>query len=200
MIAAGSLSWYTARASGLVAWGLLAFGVFLGLALSTKVMGRKPTAPWLLDLHRFTGGLSVLFVLVHIGALMTDRFVHFGLEEVLIPLTSSYRPWSVAAGTVALYLLVAVQLTSLAMRKIPRRWWKAVHSCSFLLFLVTTAHVLGSGTDVVNPATRIVAVGLLFGFVFLVSYRWLAPSRSERRTTGRTMPVPTSARTRDIAS
>ena len=33
------LLWYTARASGLVAWALLSAGVLWGLALSTKVLG-----------------------------------------------------------------------------------------------------------------------------------------------------------------
>ena len=56
------LLWYTARASGLVAWALLSAGVLWGLALSTKVLGPRPRPSWMLDLHRFLGGAAVAFV------------------------------------------------------------------------------------------------------------------------------------------
>ena len=55
------LFWFTARASGIVAWGLAAASVVWGLALSTRLLGRRPRPGWLLDLHRFLGGLALSF-------------------------------------------------------------------------------------------------------------------------------------------
>ena len=41
-------------------------------------------------------------------------------SEILVPLTSSYRPVAVAWGVVSLYLLAAVELTSLARKHLPK--------------------------------------------------------------------------------
>lgn len=172
-----SLAWFVARATGIIAWLLLCGGVFLGVMTSTRVLGPRPRPRWLLDVHRFTGGLSVAFVGVHVSGLLADHYVPFGWRDVLLPLASGYRPWAVAAGIVAMYLLVAVQATSMAMRWMPRRWWRAVHVSSFALFGITAAHVFTAGTDAVNRAIR--ATGLLLGamFVVLVVYRAVRPVR-----------------------
>ena len=54
------LSWYIARSSGIVSWILLTASVMWGLLLSARVL-YKATAPgWLLDLHRYLGGLSIV--------------------------------------------------------------------------------------------------------------------------------------------
>src|SRR4051794_15679086 len=110
------LWWYTARASGLVAWALLNAGVIWGLALSTKVLGPKPRPSWMLDLHRFLGGAAVAFVGVHVGGILLDTYTHFGLVDVLVPLTAQWKPTAVAWGIVAMYLLLAVEITSLLRR------------------------------------------------------------------------------------
>ena len=76
--------WYLARATGVMAWGLSTAAVLWGLFLHTRALGKNPTAPWLLDLHRHLGGLTVLFVLAHMSALVADSFVHFGWSELLM--------------------------------------------------------------------------------------------------------------------
>ena len=53
------LAWYVARAAGIVAWALVSGAVVWGLLLSTRVLRGRPTPRWLLDLHRFLGGLAV---------------------------------------------------------------------------------------------------------------------------------------------
>ena len=110
----GTFPWYVARASGLVGWGLLAAATLWGLALSTKVLGKRPRPNWLLDLHRWLGGVALIFTGVHVVALLADQYVHFGLTAVLVPLASKWHPVALAWGVVAFYLLVAVELTSLA--------------------------------------------------------------------------------------
>lgn len=138
--------WYTARAGGIVAWALASLAVIGGLQLSTRLL-RKPAPSWVLDIHRFLGGLSVAFVGVHILGLAADQFIGFGPEDFLVPFVSSYEPAAVGLGVVAMYLLVAIELTSLAMRRMPRRTWHAVHLTSFVVFIVATVHGLTVGTD-----------------------------------------------------
>jgi len=144
-----ALPWYVARAAGLIGWALLTASVVWGLAISTKAkaFGRRPRPAWTLDLHRFFGGLALIFTAVHVGAILVDTYVNFDLLSVLVPFASSWRPTAVAWGVVALYLLLAVELTSLARSRIPRRWWRAVHFASFPLFAMATVHALTAGTD-----------------------------------------------------
>jgi DMSO/TMAO reductase YedYZ heme-binding membrane subunit len=147
--------WYVARAGGLLSWVLLAAGVVWGLALSSRVFGRRPRPAWLLDLHRYLGGLAVTFVGVHVAAIALDTYVHFGLADVLVPFAGSWHPAAVAWGIVAMYLLLAVELTSLIRARLPLRVWRQVHYLSFPLFVLATVHALSAGTDRTNPAMQL---------------------------------------------
>jgi predicted ferric reductase len=139
--------WYTARAGGIVAWALMALGVLWGLALSTKVLNGKPRPNWILDLHRFIGGLAVVFTGVHVVGIVADSYVHFGLTDVLVPFTGDWHPVAVAWGIIGAYFLVAVEITSLLRRRLSKRVWRATHFLSFPLFVLTTVHALSAGTD-----------------------------------------------------
>ena len=52
---------------------------------------------------------------------------------------------AVAWGIAGLYLLVAIQLTSWFMRRLPRRLWHAIHLGSFPLFAFATVHGFTAG-------------------------------------------------------
>ncbi len=142
--------WLTARATGIVAWAVLSLSVVLGAALSTRALGRRPTPAWLQDLHRGSGGLAITFTLVHLAALVADTYVHVDLADLLVPLVSDWKPWPVAAGVVAFWMLVAVEGTSLARRRIGVAWWRRVHVTSFALWVLATVHLLTAGTDASN--------------------------------------------------
>jgi predicted ferric reductase len=150
-----TLLWYTARASGIVTWALLAASVLWGLALSTRVLRGRPRPAWLLDLHRFLGGAAFIFLAVHVVTIMLDTYVHIGLVDVLVPLTGTWRPGAVAWGIVAMYLLVAVELTSLARARLPKRVWDTSHYVAFPLFLFASVHALTAGTDRSSAALRL---------------------------------------------
>src|ERR1700738_4915128 len=158
-IMSGTLPWYVARASGLVAWALLAGSVVWGLLMSSKVMRGRVKGSWLLDLHRWLGGLALVFTGVHVGAIMADTYVHFGLASVLVPLAAHWHPVAVAWGVASLYLLAAVGLTSLLRRHLKHRLWRRVHFLSFPLFVASTIHGLSAGTDGCTPMA-IIAAGL----------------------------------------
>ena len=61
-----------------------------------RALGDKPKAPWLLDLHRHLGGLTVLFTGLHMAALVADSYAQFGLADLLVPFASEWRPGAVA--------------------------------------------------------------------------------------------------------
>ena len=147
MFGTTQLWWYTARSSGIIAWALLALSVLWGLALSTKVFGKRPRPNWLLDLHRFLGGLAVVFTVIHVAAIVLDGFVEFGAIDILVPFASEWKPVAVAWGIIAMYALLAVEVTSLLRRKLSKQAWRAVHYLSFPLFALASIHLLAAGTD-----------------------------------------------------
>ena len=173
--------WYLARATGIVAWSLLTLSMTWGLMLRTRILNGRPTPRWLLDLHRFLGGLSVVFVALHLAGLVADSYTYFGPAELFVPFASSWRPGAVALGVVALYLLAAVEVTSLLMRHLPRRWWRAVHMSSFATFLLSTLHTVTAGTDARNSLLILAVNVAVAAVLFLVLVRLLAPGRARGR-------------------
>ena len=177
--------WYLARATGFVAWGLLSLSVISGLLFSTRLTHGRPTAAWLLDLHRFLAGAGVVFTGLHLLGLVADSYTHFGAVALLVPFGSSWKPGAVALGVVALYLLAAIEITSLLMRRLPRRLWRAVHAASFGLFWTTTFHLLLAGTDTANPVAGWIVNVVAATVAFLTLVAVLSPGGPSRRRTPR---------------
>ncbi len=147
MIAVEKLAWYVARSSGIVAWATVTASILWGLTLSSRLVRKRGVPAWLLDLHRYLGTLSLVFVVVHLGALWADNFVYFGWSELFVPMKSPWKTGAVAWGIVAFYLLVAIQITSWLMRRMPRRIWHAIHLTSIGLWISATVHTFLAGQD-----------------------------------------------------
>jgi predicted ferric reductase len=175
------LWWYAARATGLVGWGLCTLSVLWGLTLSTRLLGKRAAPAWLLDLHRFLGGLATIFVAVHLGALVADTYVHLGPAELLVPLASAWKPGPVAWGIAAFYLLVAVEIPSLARRRLPVRVWRMVHMTSLPLWALATVHLLTAGTDIGNPLVQWAVLLSTAAVLFTTLVRVLSPRSAVRK-------------------
>lgn len=187
------LWWYLARAGGLTSWWLLSATVVWGLLVSTRVLGPRPARARLLDLHRFLSGLSLAFLTLHLLGLIADSWVDIGLLQILFPFTSDYRPVAVAWGVTALYLLAAIQSTSLLKDRIPHRWWRYVHTTTFALFVLTAVHALAAGTD--KATVRWTALALVAAVAFLAIYRLLIGRRTDTDGSG-SAPATTGANPR----
>ena len=170
-----NLTWDAARAGGLVAWGLSTASVAWGLALSTRLLRRRPWPAWLLDLHRFLGGLAVIFTLLHVGALLVDHVVGFEVADVLVPFASTWHPVAVAWGVIAFYLLLAVELTSLARRWVGRTWWRRIHLLSFGVFALGTIHAVSAGTDTTSAIAVAGIAGASLPVALLLGRRFGPP-------------------------
>lgn len=191
--------WYVARSAGMVAWALLTASVLWGLALSTRsVPNRRPA--WLLDLHRWLGGLTLAFVGLHMVALVADSTVQLGPAAILVPGFSPYRPLAVSWGVIAAWALVAVQATSQARQRLSRRAWKAIHLSSYGAFALSTLHAFTAGTDAGTTLVRATGVLGVAGVVLATAWRIVdevirssSPARTAPRghlIHGPTAPVP----------
>ena len=109
------------RGSGIVAWLMLTASVIWGVVLSTKAFPEQRRPAWLLDLHRWLGGLAVSFVAIHLIALVADSYAHFTLTDLAVPFASDWKPGAVAFGVLAAWLLIAVELRSVLAHVLARR-------------------------------------------------------------------------------
>ncbi|NLA34675.1 MAG: ferric reductase [Actinobacteria bacterium] len=173
--------WYLTRSSGIIAWLMLTATVIWGILLATKAFPNQRRPAWLLALHRWLAGLTLSFLAIHLVALVADSYASFGLADLTVPFASDWKPGAVALGVIAMWLLVAVELTSLAMRRLPRRFWRAVHLSSYVTFWLTSMHAAFAGTDATSWLYRGGAAASILAVAWALMYR-LANRRAVRRS------------------
>ena len=144
--------WMVIRASGLVAYGLLAASVILGLAVSSRLFGRTVPPKGVTDTHEALKIASLLATGAHVVALVLHDFVPFGWKEVLVPGASSWEPQAVALGVVAMWGTAVVTLSFYVRALIGRRAWRVLHYGAFGMFVAALLHGVAAGTDTQAPA------------------------------------------------
>ena len=171
-----AVTWDTARAGGLISYVLLTTAVCLGLVLRNRWQSTRWPRLVTNELHGYVSLLALVFIAVHVVAVAVDPFTHFGLSAVLVPFASHYRPVWMGLGIVALYLLLAVWVSSRLRRRIGHRLWRRIHVLAFAVYLAATLHGLGTGSD-----TRTIWGGALYTTSValvgsLLAVRLLAPA------------------------
>ncbi len=156
MLLGATVTWYVARAGGLMAFALLTVSVLVGLALS----GRARLERWprfaLEDVHRFAGLLAGCFVALHVLVLLVDDFVPFSFSQLIVPGASSYRPVATAVGVIAAELLLALAVTNVLRRRLPHPLWRTAHMLNLGVWALALAHGIAAGSD----SASVWAVGL----------------------------------------
>src|SRR5438874_1356258 len=143
-----TVTWDVARAGGFTAYALLTLTVAVGLMLSGQL--QSPSRwPRLLnsELHNFLTLLSTIFLVVHVLAVWVDPFTNFGWNEVFIPFASHYRPVWMALGIVALYLGIAIGVSTWLRPHIGYTWWRRLHVLTLGIFALAAIHGIGTGSD-----------------------------------------------------
>ena len=103
--------------------------------------------------------------------------------DVFVPWGGTYRPIYLAAGAIAVDLLLAVGLTSLARARLSDRAWRVVHLLAYPSWAASVAHTVGIGTDMATPWLRVLVVGCVgvvvaVGVTRLALVRRMAPGRA----------------------
>jgi len=173
--------WYASRATGLVSLLLLSLVVMLGILVNRQ--GRLPGLPSfaVTGLHRSLSLLSVLFIAVHVATAIIDPYVSIGLAAVVIPFVSAYMPFWLGLGAVALDLIAALILTSLARAHISRRTWRGIHWLAYAAWPVALVHGIGSSTDLRSGGLLLVAIGSALAVAAAGLWRVTAKAREVPR-------------------
>lgn len=145
------VTWYVARASGIMLYLVLWLSVIGGLGLTTALMDRAAGRGVIFSLHAFTTPLAYGFLALHLLSIAADPTVSFGLKELLVPFASPWRePWT-GFGVLAAGLTVLIGASFSVKRVIGQRAWRALHWLTYPLFGLTLLHGLGAGTDASAP-------------------------------------------------
>lgn len=168
------VAWLVARAAGLVAFGLLTASTWLGLGMSTRILGPKRQKA-LLGWHRTLVWTGLSMLGLHVGALLFDPTLHFGLASVLVPFAAPWHPGAVAAGVVAGWLGLMLAVSFRLRKWIGQKGWRRLHYASFAAFALALGHALFAGTDLHGIGGPILAALALGPTLFLTFVRILQP-------------------------
>jgi methionine sulfoxide reductase heme-binding subunit len=182
--------WYTTRATGLVTLVLFSVVVTLGILVANRVGGDRVGRFEFNELHRSVSIVAVIFLAIHVTTTVVDSYVPTGWLSLIVPLTSRYERWGVAAGAVALDLTLAVWLSSLFKARVKNQSWRFIHWFSWLAFVAAITHAFVTGTDTRSGAG--LALVALCAAVVLVAAIWRYVARPPRAS-GRTALSPLSA-------
>jgi sulfoxide reductase heme-binding subunit YedZ len=173
--------WYASRATGVVSLLLLSLVVMLGILVNRQ--GRLPGLPSfaVTGLHRSLSLLSVLFIAVHVATAVIDPYVSIRLAAVVIPFVSAYEPFWLGLGAVALDLVAALILTSLARAHISRRTWRGMHWLAYAAWPVAFVHGIGSSPDLRSGGLLLVAIGSALAVAAAGLWRMAAAAREVPR-------------------
>ena len=134
---------------GLIATVVLTFNLLLGMLLSTAYR-RSPLwkkLPPILkkvsidDLHNWTAYVVLVLALLHPLLLLPDAALRYRLTDVIFPVHAPHQPFWTVLGSLALYAVIVVILTTQkkVKRRLGFRTWKNIHLISYgtaLLFVV----------------------------------------------------------------
>lgn len=177
-----SIWWDLTRASANVAWVLVLTTILWGVLLTTRVLRGLDRPAWLLDLHKWMGGLTIVFTIVHMLSLIADSYVQFTFLSVLVPFTSDYRSWAVSLGVFGFWLLVIIQVTSLMKKHLSQKVWRGIHMTSYPLYAIIVVHALTAGSDVGTPLYAGFSTALAMTGAAVAGMRWVVGRSASRKS------------------
>ena len=143
--------WIWLRAAGIGAYVALFLSVAWGLVSTTGVVTRRVSKASSNRFHASVATAGLALLGIHLVLLLMHDFVPFDLLDILVPVRSSYRPFGVALGIVAMYALVVVSVTSWVRSRMSTAVWRGVHLLAVPAFILSLLHGVFAGTDTERP-------------------------------------------------
>ena len=140
--------WYSSRAVGVVSLVLFTAVVVLGIATAGRASSTAFPRAAVLRLHRALSITATAFIAVHIATAILDSYVNISYWDIVVPFGSSFDPFWIGLGAVAIDLLIAIGITSAFRRRLSLRAWRAVHLSAYAMWPIALIHGFGvSGGD-----------------------------------------------------
>jgi methionine sulfoxide reductase heme-binding subunit len=176
--------WLMSRASGIVALGLIAASVILGLTMANKLK----RGPRMAGLHEQLSLAGLVAIAIHGVTLLGDPWLHPGLSGITVPFQMGYRTVFTGLGVVGGYLAAALGLSYYIRRRIGSKLWRKVHRFTPVAYVLSLVHAFGAGTDATTPWLRTFMVATMVPIGGLLVLRIAKSLVKDRR------PVPRGLR------
>lgn len=160
--------WYISRASGLIAFILLYLVMFFGLSIRMPLLKRIMKPITSLNIHAWLSVQALMFVFIHGGVLIFDKFINLKVADVTVPFVSDYYKNEIALGIIGMYLMVILILTSYFRNKISHALWRFVHYFNIVLYVAVVIHALVIGTDLKNDVFRYIFLYANFLLILMI--------------------------------
>ncbi|MFN8157567.1 MAG: hypothetical protein U0R68_09120 [Candidatus Nanopelagicales bacterium] len=171
--------WILGRAAGITSYLLLVALSLLGLLLShpRRSQWRRPSSAVRIRAHVSLAVFTLVFTVLHIVVLATDKYAGVGWYGSFVPMGASYRPLPVTLGVIGLYAGLAAGLTAALAGRVSRRVWWPVHKVAIVSLALVWLHGILAGIDTpAIVAMYVVTGGLVVG---LAVSRYISTSHRE---------------------
>ncbi|WP_161883654.1 ferric reductase-like transmembrane domain-containing protein [Deinococcus alpinitundrae] len=168
-LGAGTLAGSLLRATGIVAYLALAlsvnFGALLGSRYAPAWLARAQQYGW----HGLLSGFALILGTAHGVFLAVDGTSAQPLTALLLPWISTGATLAMCLGTLGMYSLALVYLSTVWRKRLSQKQWRALHLTAYPAFVVLTLHSILAGTDSLGPLYGVAVAGavLTFGLRFL---------------------------------
>lgn len=177
------LSWYLARATGIVLYLLFWGSVMSGLLITTRISDRFVNRSSLLSLHTYLNHLAYAFLAGHLFSLVVDPYMRFDVFDLVAPFGApSAEPWT-GLGVIAMYLFFVVVATASFRRYIPYQVWRFLHVFAFPMYALALVHSVKTGSDSGSAALiaiYAVSASLVFALGLWRAAGWGGPAAAQR--------------------
>ena len=180
--------WLASRAAGVTALVCITVAVVVGLAMGGKVARRPGWPRFLLAVHEHAAIAGLVAIGVHGVTLLGDGWLKAGVADIAVPFASDHEPLWTGLGVVGGWLAALLGLSFYARRRIGMQRWRRLHRATIVVYVLSVAHTLGSGTDATAAWMQIVVLGSAIPVVFLFVMRLLPPAKPLAPATGRRAP------------
>jgi predicted ferric reductase len=170
-----TLQWWAARSTGFFAYVAFAISMFTGLMISSRGLDGGITRKTVLEHHEQWTLAAVIATVAHVLVIVTDDYSSIDVVGALVPGASSELTAPTGAGTVALWVLAILVLSSWLRGYMSFLAWRVTHTVALGAFGLALVHGVTAGTDASAWPVQLlylgtgsaVAAGTVFRFLYV---------------------------------
>lgn len=142
----GHFAWVTCRAAGVAALILVSASVGVGLSMTGRLV-RSSRGADLRVIHEALSIAALAMIALHALSLLADSYFHPTIADLAIPFERNYREPYMGIGIIGGWATIVLGLSVYVRQVVRMPWWKVLHRCTVLAWVMSVVHALGEGSD-----------------------------------------------------
>lgn len=169
---------------GMIALAALAANFLVGIFIWANREFPLPYGISFLQLHKFTGYSAAIGILLHIVLIPLDPKSGFTWGDLLLPVWTQHQPLANTFGSVALYLIGVVVISSFYRDKLKSATWRTLHFLSYFAAVPLVLHSVITDPKLEDrpidwfDAEKLFVIACCLSIIGLATYRFLLARKS----------------------